>query len=58
MENSGHCENLWLPRVESSTLLLNLVPSDYFLFSLFRTLLWGKIFSRDEKLEDAVSAWY
>jgi hypothetical protein len=54
--SSCHKSPLWLSRVEPSTLLLDLVPSDYFLFRLLKTLLWGKMFSSDEEVVDAVYA--
>jgi transposase len=36
----------------------DLAPSDYFLFRVMKKFLWGKRFSSDEEVKEAVTTWF
>jgi len=36
----------------------DLAPLDYFLFRVMKKYLWGKRFSRDEEVKEAVMTWF
>jgi histone-lysine N-methyltransferase SETMAR len=36
----------------------DLAPSDYFLFQVMKKFLWGKRFSSDEEVKEAVTTWF
>jgi len=36
----------------------DLAPSDYFLFQVTKKFLWGKRFSSDEEVKEAVTTWF
>jgi hypothetical protein len=44
---------MWVPTAKSPTL-----QSDYFLFRVMKKFLWGKRFSSDEEVKEAVTTWF
>jgi len=45
---------MWVPIAKSPTLQSRPTPLDYFLFRVMKKFLWGKGFSSDEEVKEAV----